>query len=63
MSLFLNILSILFTFIIIEGLFYFVLNLTIGQLNIVKRLPYKDLYFILIGFLFIVFFFDFYLPH
>jgi len=63
MNFILNILSIITTFIVIEGIFYFLLNSTIGRLSIVKKLPYKDLIFLLIGILFIIIFFDFYLPH
>lgn len=63
MTLLLNIISIIATFIVIEGIFYFALDNTVGRINVVKRFKYKDLIFLSIGVLFMILFFDFHLPH
>lgn len=59
----LNIISIITTFIVFEGVIYFALNMTVGKLNIVKKFEYKDLLFLSIGVLLILLFFKFHLPH
>ncbi len=63
MNFILNLISIISTFIVIEGVFYIALNSTIGRLENVKKSPLKDVLFLIPGILFIIFFFDFHLPH
>ena len=59
----LNLISVLATIILIEGLVYFALNSTVGRLNFVKKLAYKDIVFLLIGIVLIISFFKFHLPY
>lgn len=63
MNLILNIISVVATFIIIEGVFFYALDFTIGRISVVRKLKYKDYIFLSVGVLFKMFFFDFYLPH
>lgn len=63
MNLVLNIISVLSTFIIIEGIIYFTLNSTFGRLNVLKNFAFKDIVFLVFGVILILCFFDFYLPH
>ena len=59
----LNLISVVATFILIEGMVYFILNFTVGKIAVIKRFQYKDLVFLLIGLILILKFFRFYLPH
>lgn len=59
----LNIISIIATLIVIEGIVYFALNTTIGRISFVKKFEYKDITFLTIGLLLIFFFFDFHFPY
>ncbi len=63
MSIILNLISVIATFILIEGMVYFALNTTVGRLNLVKNFIYKDILFLLIGVILIISFFKFHLPH
>tara|TARA_R110001606_G_scaffold80186_7_gene185133 strand:- start:215298 stop:215507 length:210 start_codon:yes stop_codon:yes gene_type:complete len=63
----LNILSVVSTFIVIESIFYVVLNLLFGRFAALNKylfdgVRYKDVAFLLIGALFVLFFFKFHLP-
>jgi len=63
MLLILNIISIIATLIVIEGVVYIALNSTIGRINFVKKFEYKDVFFLTVGLILILFFFDFHLPY
>jgi hypothetical protein len=63
MFLLLNIISIIATLIVIEGVIYFTLNSTIGRISYVKKFEYKDVFFLCIGLILILFFFEFHLPY
>ena len=64
----LNIISVLATLIVAQGVVYSLLNVVFGKIPIINiyllksKIQYKDIIFLLIGLIFILFFFDFYLP-
>lgn len=63
MPILLNIISIIATLIVIEGVVYIALNSTIGRINFVKKFEYKDAIFLVLGLVLILLFFDFHLPY
>ena len=64
----LNTISIIATFIVAQGVIYFVLDMTMGKLSILNfeivksKIQVKQILFLLLGLYIFLFFFDFYLP-
>ena len=63
MTLILNIISVLATFVVLEGVIFYTLQSTLGRIRLIKNFAYKEILFLVIGLLLILLFFDFYLPH
>jgi len=58
-----NIIAVLSTIIVLEGAIFVVLNYTVGQIPVIKKIAYKDYLFLLVGLILIFCFVDFHLPY